>query len=131
MNNKYFSTEISKKQTSDTGMAMVLILLIIAMLTDNNIYLVVSIIALVINMTYPKFYYPFAIVWLGLSHLIGTIVSKVLLSIVFFLIVVPIGFLRKILGKDSLQLSNFKKSSESVMKVRNYSFTSDDIKKPY
>ncbi len=124
----YFPTNISKKQASDTGMAMVLILLIIAMLTDNNIYSLISIPALIINMTFPSFYYPFAVIWLGLSHLIGTVVSKILLTIVFILVVLPIGLLRRLLGKDSLQLLNFKKSSQTVMKVRDYSFTTDDIK---
>ena len=128
---KYFSTSISKKQSSDTGMAMVLILLIIAMLTENNIYLLISIFALIVNMTFPTFYYPVAIIWLGFSHLLGTVISKILLSVVFVLMVVPVGLLRRLLGKDSLKLTQFKRSNSSVMKKRNYSFISKDIQKPF
>jgi len=131
MSKKYFSTSISKKQSSDTGMAMVLILLIIAMLTENNIYLLISIFALIVDMTFPTFYYPVAIIWLGFSHLLGTIISKILLSIVFVLMVIPVGLIRRLLGKDSLKLTQFKKSSNSVMKKRNYSFISKDIQKPF
>ncbi len=127
----YFSTSITKKQSSDTGMAMILMLLIIAVLTENNIYILISIPALIMNMTFPTFYYPVAIIWLGFSHLLGTIISKILLSIVFVLMVIPVGLIRRLLGKDSLKLTQFKKSSSSVMKKRNYSFISKDIQKPF
>ena len=128
---KYFSTSITKKKCSDTGMAMILILLIIAMLTENNSYLLISVPALIINMIFPFFYYPVAIIWLGLSQLIGTIVSKIILTIIFVLMVVPIGLIRKLLKKDSLHLKEFKKATTSVMKIRDHSFTALDIENPY
>jgi len=77
------------------------------------------------------FYYPFAILWFGLSNLLGTIVSKILLSIVFFIIVLPVALLRRMLGKDSLLLKKFKKSSESVMKTRNQTYVATDLEKPF
>ncbi len=128
---RYFSTRISKKQASDTGMAIVLLLLIIAMLTENDIFILFSIVALIVNMVFPNFYYPSAVIWLGFSHIIGTIVSKVILTAIFFLFVVPVAIIRKIIGKDTLQLKDFKKSNISVMKIRNYKFSASDIEKPY
>ena len=94
-----FSTSITKKRASDTGMAIILILLIIAMLTENNIYLIVAIPVLIINMIFPNFYFPFAVVWFGLSHLLGTFVSKIILTIVFIMMVLPVSLLRRFLKK--------------------------------
>ena len=135
MNNKgiknYFPTTISKKQASDTGMAMVLILLLIALFTGNELYYKIAIPVLVINMVYPMLYYPVAVFWLGFSTLLGTVVSKIILSMVYIVLVVPIGLLRRMLGKDSLNLKGFKKGKDSVMKTRDYVFTSTDIEKPY
>ena len=128
---KYFSTSITKKQSSDTGMAMILILMIIAVLTENDIYILISIPALIMNMTFPTFYYPIAVVWLGLSHLVGTFLSKIILSLVFILMVIPMSFIRKLLGRDTLLLKEFKKSSKSVMKIREHNYSSLDIEKPY
>jgi len=127
----YFPRTISKKQASDTGMAAVLILLLIGLFTQNNIYYKIAIPVLIMNMTFPMFYYPFAIIWLGLSQLLGTIVSKIILSIVYFVMVVPTGLFRRIIGKDSLQLSKFKKANTSVMQTREYNFSSEDIENPY
>lgn len=130
-NGEYFPKTISKKQASDTGMAMVLILLLVGLFTENILYPKIAIIVLVVNMTFPMFFYPFAIVWLGFSTLLGTVVSKILLTIVYIIMVVPLGLFRRLIGKDTLQLSNFKKDTGSVMKTRNFVFTSKDIEKPF
>lgn len=127
----YFSTKISEKQSSDTGMAIVLILLIIALLTKNNAFIILSAATLIINMIFPNFYYPFAIVWLGFSHILGTIVSKIILTIVFIILVIPVSIFRKFLRKDTLYLKDFKKSSNSVMIIREHKFSASDIEKPY
>ena len=75
---KYFPKTISKKQSSDTGMAVVLILLLIGFFTNSDIYFKIAIPVLIINMIFPYFYYLFAFVWLGFSTLLGTLVSKVI-----------------------------------------------------
>ena len=127
----YFPKTISVKQASDTGMATVLILLLIGLFTHNTLYYKIAIPVLVINMTFPMLYYPFAIIWLGFTQLLGTIISKFILTIIYIIMVIPIGLFRRLLGKDSLQLSEFKKGTNSVMQTRDYNFLSDDIEKPY
>ncbi len=127
----YFQKIISKKQASDTGMALVLILLLIGLFTQNNLYYKIAIPVLIINMIFPMFYYLFAVIWFGFSQLLGTVVSKIILTIVYILLVIPVGIFRRLIGKDSLQLSEFKKGNNSVMKTRNYNFSSKDIEYPY
>ena len=127
----YFPSTISKKQASDTGMAAVLILLLIGLFTQNTLYYKIAIPVLIMNMTFPMFYYLFAIIWLGFSQLLGTVVSKIILTIVYILLVVPVGVFRRLIGKDTLQLSEFKKGTNSVMKKRDYNFSSKDIEHPY
>jgi hypothetical protein len=127
----YFPKAISNKQSSDTGMAIVLILLLIGIFNEQNTYYKISIFVLIINMIYPRFFYVFAIIWFGLSKLLGTVVSKIILLIIYTTMIIPVGILRKSLGKDSLKLSEFKKDSKSVMISRNIYFTSKDIEKPY
>ncbi len=127
----YFPRTISKKQASDTGMAAVLVLLLIGLFTHNNLYYKIAIPVLIINMTFPMFYYLFAIIWLGFSQLLGTFVSKITLTIIYIIMVIPIGVFRRLLGKDSLQLSKFKKGNNSVMQTRDYNYLSEDIEKPF
>lgn len=112
-------------------MAMVLLLLILYVRTRRDGVLLAGIAFLVLDMVFPQIYAPIAILWFGLSHLLGTIMSKILLSILFFGILTPIAILRRAFGKDSLKLRAFKKSEESVMSVRNHLFVARDIEKPY
>jgi len=127
----FFPKSVNKKQASDSGMAVVLILLLVALFTADEIYFKVAIPVLIINMAFPMFFYYFAIFWFGLSQILGTIVSKIVLGLVFFIMVLPVGLIRRLMGKDSLQLDQFKKDGSSVMKVRNHRFTSKDIENPY
>lgn len=127
----YFPKIISKKQATDAGMAAVLILLLIGLFTNNDFYYKIAVPLLVINMTFPMAFYPFAILWFGCSQLLGTIMSKLILTLVYIFMVVPVGVIRRLLGKDPLRLSEFKKSKSSVMHKRDYMFTSKDIENPF
>jgi hypothetical protein len=129
--NKILPQSISKKEASDTGMAMTLICLLLGYFTKNIIYYQIAIPALVIDMAFPMFYYPFAMVWLTLTNLLGAVVSRVLLSVVYILILLPVGIVRRAMGKDALNLKGFKNSTTSVMVTRNHEFTADDIKNPF
>ena len=120
-----------KEQSRDTGMAMVLLLLILYLFLKQNLFLIIAIVLHVLNMTHPQIYRPIAVVWLGLSHILGTVVSRILLSIVFFVVVTPVAILRRRIGKDPLKLRAFKAGEDSVMVVRNHTFAGPDIEKPY
>ncbi len=127
----FLGRRMTKDQSRDTGMAMVLLVLIFYVKTRRDGYLWAAIILHVVNMTVPRFYAPIAVLWLGLSHVLGTVMSKILLSVLFFGLVTPIGLLRRLLGKDSLKLNAFKASQESAMLVKNHLFVGSDIEKPY
>ena len=128
---EFFPTRINKDQAKDTGMAMVLICLIIGFFSGNDLWYKIAIPVLVLNMIVPKIYCPVGVVWLGLSHLLGTVVSRILLSIIFFVLVLPVGLLRRLLAKDSLQLRKFGKGTDSVMMTRDHTYEPADIEKPY
>lgn len=112
-------------------MALVLILLVIGYFTANDLFYRIAIPVLLVNMIQPLVYYPFGILWYSLSNLLGYIVSRVILTVLFAILVVPVGFIRRALGNDSLNLKKFKKDRSSILKIRNYTFTSEDIVNPY
>jgi hypothetical protein len=128
---QFLRRKITKDQSRDTGMAMVLLLLIVFVTRKREGYLIGALVLHVLNMIVPQIYRPVAVLWLGLSDLLGSVVSKILLSIVFFLVVTPIGIVRRLFGKDSLKLRAFKTGQESVMLERNHTFIGGDLERPY
>jgi hypothetical protein len=126
-----FKRNITKDQSRDTGMAMVLIFLIAAASRKKEGYLFVAMALHVVNMIVPQVYKPLGYLWFGLSDLLSAVVSKIMLSIVFFGVVTPIAILRRLSGKDSLKLRAFKGGKDSVMVERNHSFIGRDLESPY
>jgi hypothetical protein len=130
-NDKILFQTVSKDQAKDTGMAMVLLCLLAAYVTKNHSLVGAAIVLLVLDMTVVAIYKPVAVVWLGLSRLLGAVMSRIILSVLFFVIVTPVGMLRRKTGSDSLQLAKWKRGRNSVFKVRDYLFRAEDIEKPY
>jgi hypothetical protein len=112
----------TKEQAKDTGLAAVLILLLMAYFWQLPTLLAPAIGVLVLTMAWPAFFRPAAVVWFGLSHLIGTVASKVILSI---------GLLRRLLGADSMRLRGWKRGRESVFGVRDHVYTPTELERPF
>jgi len=128
---EFISTTVTTDQAKDTGMSMVLICLLIAFFAGKQFFYGLAILLLLINMIWPKAFKPVAKIWLGFSHLLGFVTSRIILSIIFVVLVLPVGFVRRLMGKDSLQLKKWKKDHDSVFKTREHEFTSEDIQYPY
>ncbi len=112
-------------------MAMVLICLIVFLATSSRAAIWTGVVLLVLNMTWPGAYKPAARIWFGLSFSIGTVVSKLLLSLLFFLIVTPMGLFRRMSGKDPLLRKQWKTENASVFVQRDHSYASEDLDAPY
>jgi Saxitoxin biosynthesis operon protein SxtJ len=119
------------EQAKDTGMAMVLICLLLGYAGKFPKFMPVSIILLFITMAWPKAFKPLAGLWFGLSHLMGQVVSKIVLTVIFFVVVTPIGLIRRRTGSDSLQIKKWKQGSESVFVERQGPVQDKDLLNPY
>ncbi len=126
-----FLKAVTKEQTKDFGMVISLACLLIFYFTHQKWALPVSILLLLINIIYSPIYKPLASVWFSLSELIGGVVSKMILTIVFAILVIPIAAIRRWMGKDTLQLKQWKKDGSSVFKVRDHAYRPEDMDKPY
>ena len=123
--------DATRDQAKDTGMALVLILFIVWLFRRRDGYIFVALLMQVVNMTAPQVFRPAAVLWFGFSHVLGSVMSRVLLSVVFFVVVTPVGMWRRLRGADSLQLRAFGRGRGSVMKERNHTFVGKDLEQPY
>jgi hypothetical protein len=119
------------EQAKDTGMAMVLICLLLGYWGKFPKFLPVSLVLLILTMAWPNAFRPLAVLWFGLSHLLSRVVSRVILTVVFFLIVTPIGVIRRLMGADALQLKKWKQGQDSVFVVREGPVQGKDMANPY
>jgi hypothetical protein len=66
--------------------------------------------------------------WMKLAECLGFVINKIILTIVFIIIVIPLGWLAGKLGKSSIQL---KSGSLSYFKERNHVFIKEDLEHPW
>jgi len=71
--------------------------------------IILSVIFLTLGIINSKILNPFKKGWIKLGELLGRIIAPVVMFVIFFLIVTPIGVLMKLLGKDIINLKFNKK----------------------
>ena len=122
---------ITPEKCKDAGLALVLILLICFHVFKTPVLVLIAMIVLIVAMTYPPLFKPFARLWFGLSVALGTVVSKIILTLLFFLLVLPVGLIRRLMGKDSMRFREWRKDTASVFRERAHRFTAADLENPY
>jgi hypothetical protein len=122
----------TKEQAKDTGLAMVLICLLLGYWDKFPKFLPVSLTLLLIIMIWPNAFRPLATLWFGLAHIMSSVVSRVILTVLYFLLVTPIGLIRRFLmGADALKLKQWKQGRDSVFIVRQGVIQAKDLENPY
>ena len=70
----------------------------------------ISIIFLVLGLLNSKLLNPLNIIWVKFGELLGRIIAPIVMAIIYFIIVTPIGLFMRLIGKDLLNLK-FSKSN--------------------
>jgi len=83
------------------------------------IFLLVSIIFLILGINNSNILYPLNKIWFKFGLLLGKIISPIVIGIIFFLVITPIGFLMKNIFLKNLL--NIKKNlkTRTYWKIRN------------
>lgn len=118
----------NRKQCTEFGLMSILVVIFLALYFKQNDLVKAAFVLTLLTITFPNIFYPFAAGWFGLSKLLAILSSNILMTIVFFVLVTPVGLFRRLLKKDSLKLGQFKKSSKSVMIDTYHLYTDRDLK---
>jgi hypothetical protein len=122
---------ITPKQCAEAGIVLALLLVMAGLFTGAGVCYKLAAATLLLDLALPGAFRPFAFCWFNLSVWLGFLTSRILLSVIFILIIVPVAILRKLGGKDRLLLKDFKKSTSSVFTDRNIKFGADSLKQTY
>jgi len=118
-------------QAKDTALAVILVLLLAMLFTGNEGYLPPAIGVLLLAMTWPAFFKGPARWWFGISRFLGTIVSKILLTVIYVVVATPIGQVRRLGGADAMRRKAWKKGTTSAFVERNHTYKAADVEQPY
>ena len=121
----------SVSKEKDSGLALVLIILITVLYTKIYVLIIPACIVLVLAMTIPVIFRPFSLIWFGLSDCIGKISSNIILSLLFLSIIFPVSIIRRLFKIDSLQLKLWGNGSETAFREKSHQYERSDLETPY
>lgn len=124
---------MEREKIKDAGLALVLMLLWTAWaVADLHHPLIAAAGAgILLCMLIPRVFTPFAVFWYGLGNVLGAVVSRIVMTAVYIVVVVPVGLLRRLVGTDSMQLKRWKKGDGSVFVTRDHLYSREDVTHPY
>ena len=114
--------EIKISSNKSFGVVFFIVFLIIGtypLLSQNDVKLwslIISIIFLILGLLNSKLLTPLNKIWFKFGILLGNIVSPLVMGLIFFFVVTPIGILMRILKKDLLNLKFNKKTTYWIEK---------------
>ena len=116
------NSKIKISSNKSFGIVFFTVFLIIAIWPLLNGYeirywsLIISIVFLILGILNSKILTPLNKTWFKIGILLGNVISPIIMSIIFFLVVTPTSFIMKILGKDLLNLKKNTKNSYWITK---------------
>lgn len=123
------SSHISREQAGESADALVLLLLL-AYLFHPSVFLIYgAVAALIMKMTFPVLFIPFAVFWFTFSDILGKIFSWIIFALIFLLVLTPVSLFMR--GADPMQKKKWKKADESLFYPREHTYTFDHIANPY
>ena len=129
--------QVTPLQCRDTTQALTLLCLIVWLFHGHVYWIYAAFGVLLFGMVLPSAMRLPARLWFGLSHVLGACMSRVLLSSIYGLILLPVALVRRAMGKDSLRLHSFQNGQNgqngqaSAFVCRDHVFEKDDLKNPY
>ena len=109
--------EIKISSNRSFGIVFFIVFLLIALyplLKDNDLRiwsLVISFIFLILGLINSKILTPLNKLWFKFGLLLGKFISPLIMGIIFFIVVTPIGIIMRLLKKDLLNLKYNKKET--------------------
>lgn len=120
-----FIHDMSRKKDLETILTLCVALTIFFLILQINALLIASIILGLIGIFSHYLTGKIAWAWLKMAEGLGFIMSKILLTVVFILLLCPLAFIARLFTQDKLQLKKSDKGSYYV--TRNHQFLPKDL----
>ncbi len=117
-----FKSKIKLSSNRSFGLVFFVVFLIIALwpLKSGEEFrlwsLVLSIIFFILGVLNSKLLTPLNRLWIKFGFFLGTVVSPIVMGMVYFIVVTPTGLFMRLLGKNLLKISKEKHTSTYWMK---------------
>lgn len=121
------------KENNSDGKGTILVivtgLVLLGLVFKNNALIWAGIVISIVSMLSVKIESLIIHAWMKLAFVLGWINSRILLTIIFYLFLVPLSLLKRLFSsQDPLKL---KKPENSLWIIRDHEYTKEDMEEPF
>jgi len=117
-------TDKNKAKSLETLLVLAGAFIVVFWIFSKKIFLVLAFVFILVGIFSPYLASKISWLWLKFAELLGGVMSKIILSIVYFVFLVPIALLYRLIKKNPLIL---KRQKDSYYMERNKEYSSKDI----
>lgn len=115
------------------GTVLVLLGIILSIKAGNYLLFLslAGLVLMLVSLMFSKLLRPLYIIWMSIAAVLGFIMSRIILSLIYYLVFAPVGIILRILKKDLLdrKIEPDKESYWNMRKAENY--RPEDSEKQY
>jgi hypothetical protein len=91
----------------------------------------IPLVSILLGLTFPVLLWPFQKIWMTFGLILGYIMTRILLGLVFYLVLTPIGLIARLAGKDFLN-RKIETGATTYWNIRNTAVkTPEDYEKQF
>lgn len=117
-------TDKNKAKSLETLLVLAGAFIVVFWIFSKKIFLVLAFVFILVGVFSPYLASKISWLWLKFAELLGGVMSKIILSIVYFVFLVPIALFYRLIKKNPLIL---KRQKDSYYMERNKEYSSKDI----
>ena len=115
---------MKSQKTTETILVLVLFQVVVFLFTRINGWLYGAIGLGFLALLIPAFANKVHFAWMKLATALGYVMGRILLTIVFFIVLVPLSLLSKLFSRNSIEL---KAKGNTTFKERNFTYTPESF----
>jgi len=119
---------MSAAEKLKTQLVIVTGFIILYLLSKRMVFIDIALAVALISLLIPKAGHYIVIVWYKLAEVLGWINSKIILSLVFILFIVPFSMLSRLFRGEKMDIRHASKPS--LFHARDHKYTKEDIEDP-
>jgi len=128
---KHLKRNLNTNQIYGSGLALILIMLGLNLYFKERLFAEIALGMVILLMIWPTPFRYFGYFWFAFGESLGYVVSRVILSVVYVVLVIPVGLLKRKPIRRSMQVNAYKAGTDSLFKNRNHKYTEADFEKPF
>jgi hypothetical protein len=120
---------MSREKNLETMLTLVVAGIVLFVICKSGWILYAAILIGVIGLLFKKLSSSISRLWIWLAETLGSVISRIILSAIYILLLLPVAMFVRLFSRDPMQLSRRDRKSSYI--IRHHTFRANDLINPW